>query len=249
MTTPTELFLPQLIEGDTDASNELFGGLGDVGDPLTTRVTDMFYFWAAARHLWLRDRRARLEPVAVTHAGAMTVVEVILELTQEGQRIELPVAVVGEEEGDRLRRVRVYHSLWPLYGAHGLRGPLLPARDDLRPEGIVGVYQDALARGDVDAVLATFEPDAVVREPSGGAYTYRDPEARRRFYGAILAGGGIALEHCSMIDDGKTCALEYIVRRWGGHDLPAQSGVAVYVRGPSGLLAAARLYDDVSPPG
>jgi hypothetical protein len=36
--------------------------------------------------------------------------------------------------------------------------------------------------------------------------------------------------------------------RWGKTELLPEAGVAVYVRGPSGKLAAARIYDDVSPP-
>jgi hypothetical protein len=36
---------------------------------------------------------------------------------------------------------------------------------------------------------------------------------------------------------------------WGSHDLPPQAGIGVYERGPDGLLAAARVYDDVEAPG
>jgi hypothetical protein len=36
--------------------------------------------------------------------------------------------------------------------------------------------------------------------------------------------------------------------RWGKTDLPPQAGVAVYVRGKRGKLAAARVYDDADPP-
>ena len=36
--------------------------------------------------------------------------------------------------------------------------------------------------------------------------------------------------------------------RWGVTDIPPQAGVAVYERGSSGLLSAARIYDDVEPP-
>jgi hypothetical protein len=36
--------------------------------------------------------------------------------------------------------------------------------------------------------------------------------------------------------------------RWGSRDLPPQAGIGVYKRGPDGLLAAARTYDDVEPP-
>jgi hypothetical protein len=49
-------------------------------------------------------------------------------------------------------------------------------------------------------------------------------------------------------DDGARCALEFNCRRWGSHDLPPQAGLAVYERGPDGLLAAARVYDDIDAP-
>jgi hypothetical protein len=38
------------------------------------------------------------------------------------------------------------------------------------------------------------------------------------------------------------------VVRWGRTELPPEAGVAVYVRGDSGKLAAARIYDDCDPP-
>jgi NAD(P)-dependent dehydrogenase (short-subunit alcohol dehydrogenase family) len=41
---------------------------------------------------------------------------------------------------------------------------------------------------------------------------------------------------------------EYNCVRWGSHDLPPQAGLGVYERGPDGLLAAVRAYDDVAPP-
>ncbi len=52
----------------------------------------------------------------------------------------------------------------------------------------------------------------------------------------------------AVIDDGRVCALEYNVVRWGKAELPPEAGVAVYVRGPNGKLAAARIYDDTDPP-
>ena len=44
------------------------------------------------------------------------------------------------------------------------------------------------------------------------------------------------------------CAIEYNGVGWGTTEIPPQAGVAVYERGGSGLLAAARIYDDVQPP-
>jgi len=49
-------------------------------------------------------------------------------------------------------------------------------------------------------------------------------------------------------DDGRACALEYNVIRWGRSKLSPEAGLAVYVRGSSGKLASARIYDDAEPP-
>jgi hypothetical protein len=57
-------------------------------------------------------------------------------------------------------------------------------------------------------------------------------------------GGGIPLEHCTVTDDGRSCALEYNVVRWGQTELRPEAGLAVYVRGSTGKLASARIYDD-----
>ncbi len=59
-----------------------------------------------------------------------------------------------------------------------------------------------------------------------------------------LAGAGMALEPCTVTDDGRACALEYDRVARGA----PQAGLAVYVRGTDGRLAAARIYDDADPP-
>jgi hypothetical protein len=74
------------------------------------------------------------------------------------------------------------------------------------------------------------------------------PLLRSFFTACFSAGGGIRLEQCVVTDDGVRWAVEYNCVRWGSHDLPPQAGIGVYERGPDGLLAAARVYDDVEPP-
>ena len=143
----------------------------------------------------------------------------------------------------------MYFSSWPINGRHANRPPLLQRDPELRLSDVVSDYQRALAAGDVDAILTTFEPDGYAREPAGNAHVHTGPDGLRAFYELLFSGGGgIPLEHCTGVDDGRACALEYNVVRWGATELPPQAGVAVYVRGHSGKLAAARIYDDTDPP-
>ena len=200
---------------------------------------------------WLRERDTVVENVALTRTPTRTVEEVVLNLlADDGMRVELPVAIVTDRNPDRtVKVIRIYHSTWPLTGEHSVRPPLLPADPNLHAEGTPGVYQRTLAEGDLEGIVATFEPEGYAREPSGAAYLHRGTEALYELYGHMFANaGGIELQHCALTDDGVRCAIEYNCVRWGDTEIPPQAGVAVYERGAGDLLAAARIYDDVEPP-
>ena len=143
---------------------------------------------------------------------------------------------------------RTYCTQWPVDGRRHLRPPVLEP-GPARPGDVVGRYQAALEAGDADAVVSTFTPDGYFREPIGPHYAHRGlAELRSFFTMCFSAGGGIGLQNCAVTDDGVRCALEYNCVRWGSHDLPPQAGIGVFERGPDGLLAAARVYDDVEAP-
>lgn len=242
-----------ILAGDPDALVRSFAGRPVLEDPRAGRVEGARDFRAFVSETadWLRERDAAVESVALTRTATRTVEEVMLRLIGDGgARGELPVAIVTDRNPDRkIKAIRVYHSLWPITGEHAVRPPLLPAAPKLHAEGAAGDYQRALADGDLRAIVATFGPDGYAREPSGGVYVHRGAEGLRKFYAHLFAnGGGIPLEHCTLTDDGERCAIEYNCVRWGVTDIPAQAGVAVYECADSGLLSAARIYDDVEPP-
>jgi SnoaL-like domain len=199
---------------------------------------------------WMTERHVTVDDVDVMVTPASGVEEVVLHLDGDAGRIELPLALAANLDRDaRMIELRMYFSSWPLTGGHQVRPPLLQPDPDLHEPDVVGDYQRALAAGDLDATVAAFEPDGYFREPAGGAYTHRGTDELRALYELFFSnGGGIPLEHCAVTDNGRVCALEYNVVAWGGTELPPEAGIAVYVRGDSGKLAAARIYDDVDPP-
>jgi hypothetical protein len=192
-----------------------------------------FEAFVTERSAWLAQCNMSVDDVAHATAKPRGFEEVVLHLDGDTGRVAVPVAIVADHRPDgRLDELR-----------------LLQGDPDLREPDVVAEYQRALAAGDVDAILATFEPDAYSREPAGGQYLHRGRDGLRAFYELLFSNdGGIPLEHCALVDDGRACALEYNVARWGKTDLMPEAGVAVYVRGGSGKLTAARIYDDADPP-
>jgi hypothetical protein len=241
-----------LMAGEIDALVESFAGEPELYHPVRGRIKGRraFEVHVAEMNSMLVRRNATVEEVGHTVLEGCGFEEVVLRLDGERGRVALPVAIVADHPSERrLAELRIYFSSWPLTGRHAIRPPLLQPDPELRESDVVAEYQRALAAGDLDAVLATFEPDGYAREPAGGRYVHRGPEGLRAFYEHLFSNdGGIPLEHCAVIDDKRTCALEYNVVRWGKTELAPEAGVAVYVRGQSGKLAAARIYDDADPP-
>jgi SnoaL-like domain len=245
-------FFDGLLAGEFDALVESFAGEPQVHHPVRGRIRGVRAFEAFVNEMkaWLTQRNISVEDVDRVVADPHSFGEVVLHLDGETGRVDLPVAIVAEKQSDRrIAELRMYFSSWPLTGRHANRPPLLQPDPDLRESDVVAEYQRALSAGDVDAIVATFEPDGYASEPAGGQYIHRGSNNLRAFYEWLLSDdGGIPLERCAVIDDKRACALEYNVVRWGKTELPPTAGVAVYARSQSGKLAAVRIYDDVSPP-
>jgi hypothetical protein len=241
-----------VTSGETDALVGSFAGEPELHHPLRGRVKGRTAFERFVRdtNAWLAGLNTVLGPVERIVTPRREIEETVLTLNGEQSRVELPVAVAADRDGDaRIVELRVYYGSWPLTGRHTNRPPLLQPDPDLRVPDVVDEYERALAAGDVEAVVAAFEPDAYVREPAGGAYVHRGHDELVALYERFFSnGGGIPLERCSVTDDGRCCALEYNLVRWGQSELAPEAGIAVYVRGATGKLASARIYDDADPP-
>jgi hypothetical protein len=241
-----------VTSGETDALLGSFAGEPELHHPVHGRVRGRRAFeqFVADTSAWLAARNATVGAAERIITPRRGVEETLLSLDGAQTRVEVPVAIAADRDRDaRIIELRIYYSSWPLTGRHATRPPLLQRDPSLREPDVVGEYQRALAAGDVEAVVQAFERDGCVREPSGGAHVHCGHNGLTALYERFFAnGGGIPLERCAVTDDGRSCALEYNVVRWGRSELPPTAGLAVYVRGTTGKLAAARIYDDVDPP-
>ena len=239
--------------GETEALLRSFAGEPELHHPVRGRVRGRRAFerFIADTSRWLTASNVAADDVERLITPSRTIEETVLTLDGPNGRTELPVAVVGDRDDDaRITELRLYYGTWPFTGRHANRPPVLQPEPDLLEPGILTEYLRALAAGDVQATVATFEPDAYLREPAGGKHVHQGRDQLVALYELFFSnGGGIRLEHCALTDDGTSCALEYNVVRWGRTELlPPQAGFAVYVRGSSGKLAKVRVYDDADPP-
>ena len=247
---PVAQYLAALNQGDTRVLETVWPGEVVVYDPRAGEVRGhrQLRQFISRNQAWLAEQHARIETVATTVVGSRAVVELLGHLTSNGRETAWPVAVVAESPDDGTVVFRTYCSQWPVDGRRHLRTPIL-GPGPVRPGDVVGRYEAALQAGDTEAVVGMFEPDGYFREPIGPHATHRGlSELRSYFTTCFSAGGGISRQNCAMTDDGVRCAVEYNVLRWGRHDLPPQAGLGVFERGPDGLLAAARVYDNVEAP-
>jgi hypothetical protein len=245
-------FFDGLVAGELGALVESFAGEPELHHPVRGRIKGAraFEAFVVETNAWFKQRDVSIEEVEHVVADRHGFEEVVLRLQTENGRIGLPVAIVADRRPEgTIEELRLYFASWPLTGRHENRPPVLQPDPTLRQPDVVAEYQRALSAGDVDAIVGTFEPDGSVREPAGGRHVHVGHDALHAFYERLFSNdGGIPLEPCALVDDGRAGALEFNVVRWGKTELPPQAGVVVHVRGQSGKLAAVRMYHDVDPP-
>jgi SnoaL-like domain len=245
---PVRQYVTALNTGDARALETAWPGKVVVYDPLAGEVRGHRQLRQLVSHSQslLASRHARVDTVAATVAAGRAVVELLAHLDGDAGEQLWPVAVVAESRDDRSMVFRTYCSLRPVEGEHQHTRPaILTSGADL-PGDVVARFHGALGGGDAEAVAAAFAPDGYYREPIGPQAFHRGTAELRSFFAAQFgAGGRISLEPCAITDDGVRCAVEYNCIRWGGRELPPQAGLCVCERGPDGLLAAVREYDDL----
>jgi ketosteroid isomerase-like protein len=242
-------FYAGLMTGEINALVESFAGVPEVHHPVRGRIRGVAAFerFADETNAWLAERGVSVADVAFLVAPERGIEETVLRLDGDEGPIELPTAIASDhDERGRIVEQRIYFSRWPLTGAHAIRAPLLQPDAGAGAPDVVAAYYRALADGDVDAVMALFEPDGYVRDPAGRAH-HGTADLRALYERFFSNGGGIALEPCAVTDDGHACALEYNLVAWGRTAMAPEAGIAVHDRSAAGRLAAVRVYDDADP--
>jgi hypothetical protein len=249
----SDVYFPALIARDTHALERRLGDRATLDEPLLGRASGAGSLAGRLGEIaaWLAEHHASFERSGFVLGSDRDVTEGTLTVTVGGRSLDVPVAVVAERRRERAVELRVYHTLQAIRRESTARPPLLDPDEETAVPPPVAAYLDALARGDLEAVVASFEDGAAVRDGRGRAHTkYEGGGPLRVYYADLLRTGqgpdaGTRVVMNARADDGRACALEYTVVRVRGQDVPPRPGLGVFERGDSGLLHALRVYDDV----
>lgn len=177
--------------------------------------------------------RGTVEGLKTTEDGALRLEE--YWFTPEGGAPRIPLAVMFEDLGAGRAAARIYSSRDLSIGRHRV----LPIDPDLAASvgagDFMAGYFEALQAGDLEATLATFEPDGYIQHSLGERFS--DPDQRRSDYIAIFQanGGKVHIRYCTVIGGGDIRILECVMQT-------GRSGCAVYERGATGRIGAVRVY-------
>jgi ketosteroid isomerase-like protein len=245
---PVAQYLRALDAGDSDVLESTWPSEVVVLDPRVGEVRghrQLRRFLERNRAL-MAEIHARTEVVATFGSGSRAVMELLARVTpdgEDGRELRWPVAVVAESPDDRSVVFRTYCRQWPVEERH-VRPPILDPGPH-RPGEVIGLYLDALEAGDTDRILKTFARDGSFRESFGPHAYHQGTVELTSFFSKCFETGGVELECCEATDDGARCALECNCVRWDARGPLPQASLAVFERGPDGLLAAVRVYDDL----
>ena len=147
-----------IVAGEPEALVESFVGEPELYHPVRGRIKgrQAFVDYVVETSTWLRDRNVTVEDVRHFVTDEHGFEEVLLRLdADDGRRVELPIAIIGDGKSEgRLGELRMYFSTWGMTGRHAVRSPLLQLDQSVRESDIVDEYQQALAAGDVDAIVS-----------------------------------------------------------------------------------------------
>jgi SnoaL-like domain len=204
-----------LMAGDPGPLVESFAGEPEVHDPMRGRIKGVAAFTAFVTETsaWLRQHRASVEDVEHLILERRGCEEVVLHLDTDNGTVGVPIVVVADRRLDgRIDELRIYFSSRPLIGRRATRPPLLQADPGLPQSDAVGAYLHAFATGDVAAIVAAFDSEGYLRDAEGRQHSREGPDGVSAYYQRLFStGGGIPLESCALVDDGRKCVLEYNV--------------------------------------
>jgi hypothetical protein len=247
--SPVEILIEHLTGKRQEDLDLLFAKGVRIFDPLdqllssaesTAKMMTTSKLWANIEDTEVVCRITRIE-------RAFIEINARVKTDDERKVIRVPISIHADLDHGLISEARVYYTAH-LLGIDLHRPPIIHSDPTICfPKDHLGAYHKALHGGDLEGVLARFEPNGYFKGPSGNYY--RGLDELRKMFGFFFSGGdGIMLRYCTLTDDGVSLAIEYNYECWGKSVYPTEAGCAAYERGPSGKILCGRSCDEVYVP-
>jgi hypothetical protein len=226
-----DVYVPAMVEGSLQALSRRLGNRATIDDPLFGRASTLSSIDPLLEKFSNHFRGATYRHVASATGVDRDVAEGVL--AKDGE--ETPIAVVAERRRLREIELRVYYATGQ--GERRGRAPVLEAVPDAAVPQVVLHVLEALRKGAVERVVAAFEENSRVVDPTGKAFGKRDG-AMGNWVSDV--GSRLQFAPCGAADDGRNCCVEAVITRKPASD--PEPAALTFERGDSGLLRELRFY-------
>ena len=270
--SPEVLFIRAVCRGDENAvlalfaEEKLFGHVPPVIDTPYARFEGLDGIRAFVRdwHPRFHANASFAVPCIQTIANGRVALEVSINFTVDGAINQVPMYVIADfRTPTMLDEVRIYCYYAMVPGLTPYRKPMFtPAHLEMGDPGLltgaVREYYEALHHQpavDVDKILNAMGDTVTMggyqyMKPDRTPADYRVPKEKVRggfTYMQAYIPSGIIMRYETLIDDGKTCVIEWvhIVSKHGqeNYNRISLSCIAAYERGDDGKLCSVRIMD------
>ena len=246
----SKVIVPALLSNDLNQLSRRLGDRATFDDPQFGRATGGTALSETISRVssWLAEHSGAFEATSSLAGPEHDVTDGVVSLQYGERTVSLPIAVMVEKGREREIEIRLYYSLKAIRAEGPPRAAPLPLQDEaLSLPPPLSAYLEAVSRGDLEQIAASFESGATLSAGDGTVYSQKadGPSMKEYFSRLVSSEGGTTMSKRARVDDGRACAVEYVTTRLRGRDVVSIAGLAVYERGDSGLLRAVRSYDDV----
>jgi hypothetical protein len=253
-----------LIAGDLALIKPLYAGAVDIDDPFAGRQVEGAFDRMITQ--WRPAQGAAVQSLRTTHSTeadgfVATELELVLQIDAKPRTLSI-VAVSEVADDGQLVRTRLYYRRANIDGEQHYRDRMLSGEIEVQFHPTIERYQKALLERNTAEFIATFAEDGYFDGHGGpidqgeglvdlslgqGMGRYSGHDELYRGIGQMMDIGKAEspkgrLEHVNAFTDGITTVLEFNILRPEENQIHA--GVACYELAGSGLMQAARVYDE-----
>ncbi|QEN06920.1 nuclear transport factor 2 family protein [Oceanispirochaeta crateris] len=244
-------FYKYLTDGNISSINKMFNGALNVNTPLSGSLKDEegLNILMDNEGSWLRRHLISVELITPLKSENRIVVELQLMMKINGEKIDLPVILIGDIREGLFEKIRIYHSTIPIHGNYKHRETILWPQQQTNPK-IVDDYLKGMTNGDLEKVMSLCTDDIVIQESRGINFIHRGLRECKQFFEGILSEGPPVISQSMCMQENRHICMEFVCQSWGKNQGNPMAGCTVLgLSEGKDKIKLIRTYCDQASPG